>query len=148
MVTVFTTTSCSSCKKAINWLNEHKIKFVEKNLFTNPITKDDIKLMLENAENGFEDIISTRSKIIQESKIDVESMSYNALTDFIIENPSILRRPIIVDDRKMQVGYNDDDIRVFIPRELRNILPCETCGDCEYKQLVRKYLNESKKEEC
>lgn len=30
MITVYTTNSCSSCKKAIKWLNDHQIKFTEK----------------------------------------------------------------------------------------------------------------------
>ena len=129
MITVYTTNSCSSCKKAIKWLNDHQIKFTEKNLFTEPITRQDIKIMLENTENGFEDIISTRSKAFQNLNVSIDDMTYNELVDFIINNPSVLRRPIIVDDRKMQIGYNDDEIRAFIPAELRKILPCE-CGDC------------------
>lgn len=143
MIKLYTTNSCSSCKKAIKWFNEHQIPFIEKNLFTEPITKDDIKIMLENTENGFDDIISTRSKVFQTSNIDIDDMSYNELVDFIIENPSVLRRPIIVDDRKLQIGYNDDDIRVFIPSELRKILPCE-CSECEYKKLVEEYLKNKK----
>ena len=123
MITVYTTNSCSSCKKAIKWLNDHQIKFTEKNLFTEPITKQDIKIMLENTENGFEDIISTRSKAFQNLNVSIDDMTYNELVDFIISNPSVLRRPIIVDDRKMQIGYNDDEIRAFIPAELRKILP-------------------------
>lgn len=148
MVKIFTTSSCSSCKKAIKWLNEHNIKYTEKNLFTEPITRDDIRTMLENAENGFEDIISTRSKVFTTQNIDIDSMSYNELIDFIINNPSILRRPIIVDEAKMQVGYNDDEIRVFIPRELRRISCCTGClkpEDCEYQRLVKKHLCSEKK---
>lgn len=145
MITIFTTNSCASCRKAINWLKEHNIQYKEKNLFVEPVTKDDIKRMLENTENGFEDIISTRSKVIQESKIDIESMTYNSLIDLIIKNPSILRRPIIIDDKKLQVGYNDDDIRVFIPRELRKLVPCGDCAsDCEYKKLLEQCLNKEK----
>lgn len=142
MITVYTTNSCSSCKKAIKWLNDHQIKFTEKNLFTEPITRQDIKIMLENTENGFEDIISTRSKAFQNLNVSIDDMTYNELVDFIINNPSVLRRPIIVDDRKMQIGYNDDEIRAFIPAELRKILPCE-CDDCDYKRLVQEYLQKN-----
>jgi regulatory protein spx len=31
----------------------------------------------------------------------------------------VLKRPIIVDKRKIQVGYNSEEITVFIPREKR-----------------------------
>ena len=71
--------------------------------------------MLQRSENGTEDIISKRSKIIQESKIDLDSMSITQLVDFVRKNPSVLKRPIIVDDRRVQVGYNEEEIRTFIP---------------------------------
>lgn len=141
MITIYTTNSCASCRKAKQWFNEHRIVFKEKNMFSNPVTKEDIIKILENTENGFEDIISTRSKIIVENNIDIDSMKFNDLVDFIIKNPSVLRRPIIVDDNKLQVGYNDEDIRIFIPRELRRKISCADCTeDCEYQKALRSAL--------
>ena len=77
--------------------------------------------MLANSENGFEDIISTRSKIFKEKKLDPDSMSVKELVDFIIEYPSVLKRPIIINENELQVGYNNEDITIFLPKELRNI---------------------------
>jgi regulatory protein spx len=77
--------------------------------------------MLAKTENGTEDIISTRSKIIKEQNLDVESMSISQLVQFIKENPSVLKRPIMVDDRRIQVGYNEEEIRTFIPVEKRQV---------------------------
>jgi regulatory protein spx len=31
----------------------------------------------------------------------------------------VLKRPIIVDDHRVQVGYNEEEIRTFIPRARR-----------------------------
>ena len=39
----------------------------------------------------------------------------------ISENPGLLRRPIIVDDKRLQVGYNEDEIRRFLPRQVREL---------------------------
>lgn len=144
MVTIYTTNSCASCKKACKFLTDNKIKFKEINMFKTPITKEDIKNMLENSENGFEDIISTRSKVIQESKIDIESMTFNELVDFIIKNPSILKRPIIIDDGRFQVGYDDDEITAFKPRELRDMFKCDNCVDDDTKCGYLKALEDIK----
>jgi regulatory protein spx len=76
--------------------------------------------MLANSENGFEDIISTRSKIFREKKLEPECMSVQALVSFIIEYPSVLKRPIIINENELQVGYNNEDITIFLPKELRN----------------------------
>lgn len=77
--------------------------------------------MLANSENGFEDIISTRSKVFKEKKLDPDSMSVQELVEFIIEYPSVLKRPIIINENELQVGYNNEDITIFLPKELRNI---------------------------
>ncbi len=134
MVTIYTTPSCSSCRKAKKWLDEFGIEYLEKNIFNVQLLEDDILSMLENSENGFDDIISTRSNFFKTNTIDLDELKTSELVKLIIKNPSILRRPIIIDKGKMQVGYNDEEIRVFIPEEQRKILMeelDEICDSCE-----------------
>lgn len=145
MITIYTTPSCSSCRKAKKWFDDHRIEYREKNIFNIQLTRDDIVAMLRNTDSGFDDIISTRSKVFQEKNLDIEDMSMSQLTNFIINNPSVLRRPIIIEDQKMQVGYNEDEIRTFIPKRLREIIMCTTCDkgdDCDYKNALDIYFNE------
>lgn len=145
MIQIYTTPSCSSCRKAKKWFEEHRIEYREKNIFNIKLTRDDIFLMLKNTENGFEDIISTRSKIFQEQNLDIDDMTMSELTNFIIQNPSVLRRPIIIEDSKLQVGYNEDEIRTFIPKRLREIIMCTNCtsgNDCDYRSALDIYFKE------
>lgn len=128
-VKVYTSPSCASCRKAKKWLNDFGIDYVEKNIFVSKLNRNEIKAILQKTEHGFDDIISTRSKVFKEKTISLENMSINEMLDFIEENPSILKRPIIVDDRRLQIGYNDEEIRAFIPRELRRYYSCTGCDD-------------------
>ncbi|GBU10922.1 regulatory protein Spx [Erysipelotrichaceae bacterium] len=141
MITVYTTPSCSSCRKAKKWLEHFGLEYREKNLFVAPLNEDEIKHILERTENGTEDIISTRSKVIAEGNIDIDSMTTKELIAFIQENPSILRRPIIIDERRLQIGYNDEEIRTFIPRELRErARACDECPDMKECPDIRKLM--------
>ena len=119
MIQIYTTPSCASCRKAKRWFDQYKIPYSEKNIFSIKLSPEDIYKMLANSENGFEDIISTRSKIFKEYKLDPESMTINELVKFIIDNPSVLKRPIIISENELQVGYNNEDITIFLPKELR-----------------------------
>jgi len=146
MITLYTSSSCSSCRKAKKWLDENKIAYKEKNIVGIRLTRDDIINMLKFSENGFEDIISTRSKIFKDTNMDTEEMRFGELADFIIDNPTILKRPIIVNDKIMQTGYNEDEIRAFIPARLRQTVFCENCSEnCEYKNSLRECMHEVKK---
>ena len=119
MVTLFLSPSCTSCRKARAWLTNHEVAFDEHNIITSPLTHDELMKILSYTENGTEDIISTRSKIFQKLDVDVEDLSISALIRLIEENPSLLRRPIILDNKRMQIGFNEDEIRAFLPRSYR-----------------------------
>lgn len=119
MVTLYTSPSCTSCRKARAWLEEHNIPFEERNIFSNPLNVDEIKQILQMTEDGTEEITSKRSKIFQDLDIDLDELPLQKLYTLIQKNPGLLRRPIIMDSKRLQVGYNEDEIRRFLPRDVR-----------------------------
>ena len=121
MVDLYVSPSCTSCRKARAWLEKHNIPFKERNIFSEPLTKEELLKILRMTENGTEEIISTRSRAFQQLKINLDDLSIDQLLDFVEKNPSLLRRPIIMDDRRLQVGYNEDEIRRFLPRKVRRL---------------------------
>jgi regulatory protein spx len=125
MVTLYTTPSCASCRKAKAWLEEHQIEYMERNILSNPLTADEIKSILRLTEEGTSEIISTNSKALKELNVNIESLPLNELYKLIMEHPKMVRRPIILDEKRLQVGYNEDEIRSFLPRRIRNYLYTE-----------------------
>lgn len=130
MIVLYTSPGCSSCRKVKQWLKDHQLEYTEKNIFKTILNKDEIKYLLVRSENGTDDLISKRSKIIQEGKIDLDSMTLNDLVDFIQANPSILRRPIILSGKLLQIGYDEEEIGAFIPKELRRIATISCNCNC------------------
>ena len=119
MLKLYTAPSCSSCRKAKKFFDDENIPYQEKNIFVSDLKENEIKDILIKSENGTDDIISKRSKIITEGNVDVDKMTISELIQFIRSNPSVLKRPIMVDESKIQVGYNEEEIRVFIPHSRR-----------------------------
>ncbi len=119
MIKIYTSPSCSSCRKVKQWFDEQQIPYEEHNIFASTLGEEELKEILYKSENGTEDIISTRSKVIKEKNIDINSLTMNEVVAFIRENPSVLKRPIMVDTNRIQVGYNSEEIMTFIPRERR-----------------------------
>ncbi len=139
MLVIYTSPGCSSCRKAKQWLKEHDVSYIERNIFSTILNEKEIKFLLERSENGTDDIISKRSKVIKESNIDIDSMSINDLIRFIQQNPSVMRRPIMIDERRLVIGYDDEEIEAFVPKELRNLvdLACKNCPDYQTCGQVR-----------
>ncbi|MEG1170100.1 MAG: ArsC/Spx/MgsR family protein, partial [Erysipelotrichaceae bacterium] len=89
------------------------------NIFTTLLKEEEIKYLLQRTENGTEDIISTRSKVFQELHRDLDDLSMKEVVDLIQKNPSILKRPIMINERSFVVGYDDDEITALVPAKLR-----------------------------
>ena len=140
MIKIYTSPSCSSCRKVKKWFDDNKIPYEAKNIFAANLTVEELKEVISKTENGTDDIISPRSKIVQENNIDFDSMTISQLVEFIRQNPSVLKRPIIVDDHRVQVGYNEEEIRTFIPRARRYAEglcgpQCEQWGYCNFSRI-------------
>ncbi|MCF0259955.1 MAG: transcriptional regulator Spx [Erysipelotrichaceae bacterium] len=119
MVIIYTSPGCASCRKAKKWMKDNRISFVEKNIFSNILKDGEIKYLLSRCENGTEDIISTRSKAFQNLNRDIDDFSVNELVKFIKENPSVLKRPIMLTEKTMVIGYDDDEITAVVPGTMR-----------------------------
>ena len=119
LVTLYTTPSCTSCRKARAWLEEHQIPYTERNIFSEPLSLQEIKDILRMTEEGTEDIVSTRSKAYSDLNIEISEISLNDCYRIVQEQPGLLRRPIMIDEKRLQIGFNEDEIRRFLPREVR-----------------------------
>jgi regulatory protein spx len=121
MVTIYTSPSCTSCRKAKAWLEKHEIAYVERNIFSEPLTIEEIKGILRMTEDGTDEIISERTSTFQDININMDTLSLQELYQTIRDYPGLLRRPLILDEKRLQVGYNAEEIRRFLPRKVRTL---------------------------
>lgn len=119
MVILYTSPKCISCRKARAWLEEYQISYIERNILSEPITINEIKNILRLTDDGTDEIISTRSKVFKKLNVNIEVLSLNELYEIIKNNPSLLRIPLLLDEKKLLVGYDKDEIRKFLPRKIR-----------------------------
>ena len=121
MIKIYTVSSCSSCKKAKYWLNAHQLSYNEHNLGKEAITKEEILDILTKTENGVASIVSSKNRYAKSLDCDIDELSVSEVIDIITANPRILKSPILIDEKRLQVGYKEDDIRAFLPRAVRNV---------------------------
>ena len=143
MIILYTSPSCASGRKAKQWLKDNQLPFVEKNIFTTMLKEDEIKYLLSRCENGTEDIISVRSKAFQQLGCDIDDLSVSALVDIVRKSPSILKRPIMISEKSMVVGYDDDEITTMVPQALRNVVRDSCNQSCPNYPLCGKVRSES-----
>ena len=58
MIVVYTSPGCASCRKVKQWLKDRNLKFIEKNIFSTLLNKNEIRHLLMRREQDTEDTIS------------------------------------------------------------------------------------------
>lgn len=117
--TIITGSSSLSIKKAKEWFVKNKIPYVERNVAKNPITLSELQKILRMTVDGTDEIIAKRSKVYKELNVNLDELPLTELLELFQQNPGLLKTPIIMDEKRLQVGYNEDEIRQFIPRKTR-----------------------------
>lgn len=67
-------------------------------------------------------ILFPLSKNLEKLGIDFNELTLKQMIVLFKEYPSLLRRPILIDEKRILIGFNEDEIRSFVPREF-DVLP-------------------------
>ncbi|URM52774.1 Spx/MgsR family RNA polymerase-binding regulatory protein [Mycoplasma sp. SG1] len=116
---IYTSPSCSSCKKVQSWFKSNSIGFTEKNILKHNFETDEIKEIIKYSHSGFEEIISNRSKELKNNRHKIYNSRVDQIIEFIKENPTVLKRPIIIQQSKhrIQVGFKKEQIEIFLRKD-------------------------------
>ncbi|HJV45664.1 MAG TPA: Spx/MgsR family RNA polymerase-binding regulatory protein [Bacillota bacterium] len=106
LVKFYTYPSCTSCRKAKSFLKANKIPYEERHLFREPPTKEELLAIIKKTHNGIDDILSTRSRTFKELTIDIENLTVSEILQMLSEEPRLLRRPILIDEDRLIIGYD------------------------------------------
>ncbi|EGL81717.1 ArsC family protein [Caldalkalibacillus thermarum TA2.A1] len=116
MIQLYTFSSCTSCRKARDILNEHQIPFKEKNMSIDPLTREELLHILTYTTNGTSEITSKRSQDVKNLSVELDDLSLNEWIELAVQHPGILRRPLLVADEQLIVGFNKEEYAGFVKK--------------------------------
>lgn len=122
MITLYYDLSSNSCKQALTRLKNHGIEYEMKRI--SKISEIDLMNVLALTENGFSDILKCPSRVNSQSREElskIEMMNFIDGINFISNHTQLLRTPIIFENNKLTIGYNAENMRIFLSRDYRNI---------------------------
>ncbi|MEY8538198.1 ArsC/Spx/MgsR family protein [Lactococcus muris] len=120
MIKIYYRGSCGSSRRAFSWFEKYDIHVEKKRV--SRLDKKELIQLLSFSNEGLKEILksSDRSgKAVQKSLDHIMGLSFNESLDFLIAHPDIFQTPIIMGDNKLLIGYNEDEIRQFLPKEYR-----------------------------
>jgi len=115
-IKVYYKPTCITCKRAIDKLNSHGLKFELHDFFKEKLTKEDIKLLLQMAGLSAADVLRKKDKMYKELMLDNKKYTENELIEIIAKHPGLLLRPIIVKGNKAIIANKTDIVDEFCKR--------------------------------
>lgn len=106
MIDAYIYTSCTSCRKTVAQLQESGVPFARRDYFRNRFTREELADVLARAGLSPREVLSRRSKVYQARAEEIDAMDDDALLDLMLQEPTLLRRPIVIKDGTAVVGHN------------------------------------------
>jgi Spx/MgsR family transcriptional regulator len=74
--------------------------------------------MLSLTTEGLDELLATRSRIFKSLNQDVNDLTLSQVINMLIEEPRLLKRPIVTDGKKLVVGYNPDALKSIANKKM------------------------------
>lgn len=82
------------------------IELVKHDLAKEPPSRELLERLID--EKHLEDFVNTRSPAYKERGLDVTKMTKRQAIDLMMEEPNLIRRPLVLAGRKAVFGYKPD----------------------------------------
>lgn len=113
-IKIYEYSGCSTCKKALKFLETNKIKFEKLPIVDNPPTKTEIKSMLAHLKasgGGLKNLFNTSGQVYRELKISekLPSMSEAEAIELLSKNGKLIKRPFLITEKAGVVGFKEPE---------------------------------------
>lgn len=106
-IQIFGISNCDSMKKARSWLTEHNVEYEFHDYKKAGIDKDTLRNWISAV--GWELLVNRRGttwrKVPQVTK---DSIDENTAIQLMMENTSIIKRPVLIMGDHVEVGFNSE----------------------------------------
>ena len=108
MLIVYGIKNCDTVKKALKWLADHNIEYKHHD---NSIDGLDSNFLDQaEAQLGWDELVNKRSTTWRNLDEQVKNSIYKTTAlSVLAENPTLIKRPIILQDGKALIGFNEKE---------------------------------------
>jgi len=108
MITLYGIPNCDTIKKARKWLNDNGIDYEFHDYKKLGVPEKELKAWVKQL--GWEVLLNKRGTTWRKLDDEVkESVDEKAAITIMLENPSIIKRPVLVSGKTLLVGFKADE---------------------------------------
>lgn len=103
--------TCSTCKKAIKWLQNNAIEFKERNIAKERPTKEELEKLYQRSRLPINKFFNTSGKLYKELNLKekVKTSSEDELLSLLSTDGMLVKRPLVISDSSILVGFKEEE---------------------------------------
>lgn len=100
---------CSTCQKAKKWLDAHNITYTDRHMVEDNPSYDELKEWYEISELPLKKFFNTSGLLYKEMQLKdkLPTLSEEEQLKLLATNGMLVKRPLMVDDSKVLVGFKE-----------------------------------------
>jgi arsenate reductase (glutaredoxin) len=109
-LTLYWYPKCGTCRKARKWLDDHEISYDEIHIVDNPPSREMLEDMYKRSGLEIKKFFNTSGQRYRDLglKDRINQASDEELLDLLASDGMLIKRPLVKDDQKVTVGFNED----------------------------------------
>jgi arsenate reductase (glutaredoxin) len=102
---------CTTCKKAKKFLIENNIEFIDRHIAEENPTKEELKEWLAKSNLPINKFFNTSGVLYREMQLKdkVKALPEEELLDILASNGMLVKRPIIVKEDTILIGFKEEE---------------------------------------
>ena len=102
---------CSTCLKALKWLEENQVEFEERPIVEENPTYEELKEWYQKSSLPLKKFFNTSGMLYKEMKLKdkLPEMSEEEQLKLLATNGMLVKRPIIVNEETVLVGFKESE---------------------------------------
>ena len=107
---------CSTCKKAMNWLDEHNVEFDQRHIVEDNPNVDELRLWHKMSDLPLRRFFNTSGMLYRDMglKDKLPSMSEDEMYELLASNGMLVKRPLLVLDDTVLVGFKENEWEAMV----------------------------------
>lgn len=100
---------CGTCRKAAKWLEENNVDVTSRHIVEENPTRDELSQWVDRSGLPISRFFNTSGLVYKEQNLKekVKTASRDELLDILASNGMVVKRPIVVADDFVLVGFNE-----------------------------------------
>ena len=113
MIKVLHNNACSKSRAILEHLDENNVAFEIIDFVENPLTVLEMKTVLKKLHMSADELIRKNEPLFRE-KFGHKTLSEEEWIDVLVENPSLIQRPILIKGEVAMLGRPIENVKFFI----------------------------------